>query len=142
MAKNEEYEEELEDEYEEYEDEEDEDEEEDYSVEGQKRDILKMMKRYNPLTKEYMVLSQRLNELTESAKNEAQEKAANAQETAIEDGKGTQILQILAPVAGNLVGSLAANMLNRRNVKDTLHYEDEGGIVKSRATSFISKPRM
>ena len=48
---------------------------------------------------------------------------------------------IVIPVLGQIAGSVIGNVFNRKNVKTIVKTEDEGGIVNSKATMFLNKPR-
>ena len=146
MAKHDEYEdEEYEEEYddEEEEDEEEEEEEEDVAdlIKHEKREILKAMASVPRTSEEYMVLSQRLADITECARNEAETRTEEKQGDQIDRSRYSWLLPTVFQTAGTVVGQILGQVLNRKTVNDVIDYEKKGEIVTSKAPSFIQKPR-
>lgn len=146
MAKKEEIvEEEYEDE-EEYEEEEDEEEYEDEEssaemLESETKELLREMKKLRKTSEEYMVLSQRLQDLTSAKENSAAAIREEKQSQQIDNQKYAWILPTVFQTLGNIAGQVAGQMLNRGTVRDVIRYEDSGGIVTGKSSGFIQKPR-
>lgn len=146
MAKREEIvEEEYEDE-EEYEEEEDEEEYEDEEssaemLESETKELLREMKKLRKTSEEYMVLSQRLQDLTSAKENSAAAIREEKQSQQIDNQKYAWILPTVCQTLGNIAGQVAGQMLNRGTVRDVIRYEDSGGIVTGKSSGFIQKPR-
>ena len=136
MAKNEEFEEEYEEE--EYE-EEDVDSAE--MIEEEIKAICRDMKKCNRTSQEYMVLSQRLSDLTDAKRNVDESLRERKQADQIDSQKYAWILPTVCQTLGNVAGQVAGQMLNRRTVNDVLYYEHDGNIVNSKAGGFMQKPR-
>lgn len=146
MARNkEEIVEEYEDE-EEYEEEEDEEEYEDEEssaemLESETKELLREMKKLRKTSEEYMVLSQRLQDLTSAKENSAAAIREEKQSQQIDNQKYAWILPTVCQTLGNIAGQVAGQMLNRGTVRDVIRYEDNGGIVTGKSSGFIQKPR-
>lgn len=138
MARNNEWEDD-----EEYEDEEEEEEELDSKdlIEQQKRNILKQMAKLDATSQEYMVLNQRLIDMTECGRNEAERINQEKQADQVDRQRLSWILPTVFSTCGNVIGQVLGQTLNRKTVKDVCRYEDEGNIVSGKAASFIQKPR-
>ncbi len=103
--------------------------------------ILSEMKKYPPDSKAYAILSQRLIDVTEAAKNDAQRVRDKVETECMQKKDYTWVWQTLANVGGTVVGSVVSQSLNRRTVRDVIRYEDDGHIVSGKAASFIQKPK-
>ena len=134
MARNEEWDDE---EYEE------EDEEIDVNelIEQEKRAILKDMAKLNRTSQEYAVLNQRLIDITECSRNEADRLASEKQADQIDRSRLSWILPTVFQTCGNIAGQVLGQALNRKTVGDVCRFEDDGHIVSGKAASFIQKPR-
>lgn len=124
---------------EEYEDEEDEDILE--LIKAEKKEILKEMAKLDRKSEEYMVLAQRLADITECARNEAETVTEEKQADQIDRSKYSWLLPTVFQTGGMIVGQVLGQVLNRGTVRDVLKYEDDGNIVSTKSTSFIQKPR-
>ena len=147
MAKREEI---LEEEYEdkeEYEEEEDEEYEEDDEessaemIEKEAKELLREMRKLRKTSEEYMVLSQRLQDLTSAKENSAAAIREEKQSKQIDNQKYAWILPTVCQTLGNIAGQVAGQMLNRGTVRDVIRYEDSGGIVTGKSAGFVQKPR-
>ena len=130
---------------EEWEDEEEYEEDEDEDVieliKSEKKEILREMAKLDRKSQEYMVLAQRLADITECARNEAETIREEKQADQIDASKYSWILPTVCQTFGTVVGQVAGQMLNRGTVRDVLKHEDEGNILTTKSTSFIQKPR-
>lgn len=130
--------------YEDYDDENEETEEE-YddreAIKSLKKQIISKMNQLDPTSQEYMVLAQRLADITECARNEAETIREEKQAAQLDSQKYAWILPTVCQTAGTIVGQITGQLLNRRTVNDVLRYEDDGNILNSRSTAFIQKPR-
>ena len=153
MAKKEFVEEENEEEYEDEEEceevEEEEDEYEDLDstelIEMEVKALCREMKKYKRTSQEYMVLSQRLSDLTDAQRNNDESIRERKQAAQIDSQKYAWILPTVCQTMGNIVGQAAVAMIgqreNRKTVNDVLYYEKDGNIMTSKAVGFIQKPR-
>lgn len=126
---------------EEYEDEEEEDEDIQELIKAEKREILREMAKLPRTSQEYMVLAQRLADITECARNEAETIKEEKQADQIDHSKYSWLLPTVFQTGGMVVGQVLGQVLNRKTVNDVVNYEKDGGIVTSKAGSFIQKPR-
>lgn len=132
-------------------------------IQRQITETMKLMDSCDRTTKDgcdmYMMYSRQLNQLNEisrTAKAEQNEilqsyrikaeteRAQNeAQAAKVEAERGSKFMwaPIVIPVLGQIAGSVIGNVFNRKNVKTVVKTEDEGGIVNSKATMFLNKPR-
>ena len=124
-----------------YDEEENEQDEEEKALHDLKMAIMNRMKVIPPTSEEYMVLAQRLDDITSCARNKAEEKRNYKECDQIDDQKWAWILPTLCQVGGNIVGNVVSQSLNRRTVNDVIGYENNGGLVSGKAPSFIQKPR-
>lgn len=134
------YEEEYEDDEEEFEEENEEDELID-ELKAEAKSILREMRKLSKTSQEYMVLVQRLADITESKRNEMESIKEGKEADQIENSKYAWILPTIFQTAGNVAGNIAVNVMNRKNVKDMIKYEDDGYIANSKSSMFITKPR-
>lgn len=129
-----------------YEDEEWEDEEVE-EEEDEEVDIVKILKeeihaltkekkKYSPLSNEYMVLTQRISDATEQLSNAEAADNEHAQKECALRNKNTALLQTFGTVVGNIAGSTIGALINRSNVKTVVGYENDGGIVNSKAMKY------
>ena len=127
---------------EEYEEETEEEEEEELDVADlitqEKRDLLMEMKTLDKKSPEYMVLAQRLADITECSQNEANAKKAEKEAA---QSRYSWLLPTLFQTGGTIVGQVLGQVLNRGTVNDVLKHEDDGNILTTKATGFIQKPR-
>jgi len=142
-----------EDEEEEEEDEdlEEEEEEEEYDeddelpleqlFENSVRALIKERKKYDPRSPEYYALSQRIADETETLKNAQLANNESVQARNTERHKHDQLFGILGNVAGTVAGTTIASLINRQNVKSVVQAEQDGAIIGSKATTFLTKPR-
>ena len=126
---------------EEYGDEEEEEEDVLELINKEKRDILREMATLDRKSQEYMHLTQRLAEITECARNEAETLKEEKQADQIDHSKYSWLLPTVFQTGGMVIGQVLGQVLNRGTVKDVLRHEDEGNILNTKATGFIQKPR-
>ena len=130
--------------YEDYDDENEETEgeyDDQEAIKSLKKQIISEMAKCNPKSQEYMVLAQRLADITTCARNEAETISEQKRAAQLDSQKYAWILPTICQTAGTIVGQITGQLLNRRTVNDVLKYEDDGNILNSRSTSFIQKPR-
>ena len=143
MARNKE--EIVEEEYEEVEEDEEYEEDDEESsaemLESETKELLREMKKLRKTSEEYMVLSQRLQDLTSAKENSAAAIREEKQSQQIDNQKYAWILPTVCQTLGNIAGQVAGQMLNRGTVRDVIRYEDNGGIVTGKSSEFIQKPR-
>ena len=95
-------------------------------------------RRKYPATSEmYMVLSQRISEETANLRNAEEAEEARAQKDCAIRNRNTALWQTLGTVVGNIAGNTIGAMINRSNVKTVVGYEEDGGIVNSKAMKFV-----
>ena len=132
------HEEEWEDEdYEEEEEEQEEDEEDIVDMfKSEIRRLTKERSQYGSLSQEYMVLTQRISDITEQIRNAEEANNEKAQQESARRGKHDALLQMAGGIAGNIAGTVVGCMFNRANVKTVVGYENDGGIVNSKALKY------
>jgi len=108
-------------------------EEEDYSIKDVKRRILKRMEGMDETSKEFLVLSQRLTEITECERNEMQMEQANAQ-------KWGWLVPAIIQGGSTAINTVVSYAMNRRTVNDVLKFEDRGNILTTKSQMYIKKP--
>lgn len=104
------------------------------------RNIRKLMierSKYPPTSDVYQVLTDRINEESESLRNMKSADNEEAQKIVALRNKNAGRWQIVGNVIGNAAGAFIGGCFNRQNVKTVVGYEEEGGIVKSSATKFL-----
>ena len=84
-----------------------------------------------------MVLGQRISEETENLRNMEEAENEAAQKDCAIRNKNTALYQTLGTVFGNVAGSTLGALINRSNVKTVVGYENDGGIVNSKAMKFV-----
>ena len=133
MAKNEE-------EYYDEEEFEEEEEEEDLDLVLMLKRNIKMLneekKKYSIFSQEYNVLDQRILDATEQLQHIETAESENAQKEYAQRNKNAMLWQTLGNVFGNVAGTTIGAMFNRSNVKTVVGYENEGGIVNSKAIKY------
>lgn len=116
-------------------------EEEDFDVASMFKDNIKRLfeerRKYSTMSQEYMVLTQRISEETENMRNAEEAKNELAQRDCAIRNKNTALWQTLGTVVGNIAGNTIGAMINRQNVKTVVNYEEDGGIVNSKALKFV-----
>lgn len=122
-------------------DEEDEDEEE-YDLVAELRanikDLIQERRKYNPTSNDYMILSQRIADETETLRNVEESEDHHAQKISAERNRYIGVMQIAGNVLGSFGGQLATALINRKNVKTVVGKEDEGELpMRSGATKFL-----
>lgn len=126
---------------EEWEDEELDEEEEEFDVASMFKENIKRLfeerKKYPATSETYMVLTQRISEETENMRNAEEAKNELAQRDCAIRNKNTALWQTLGTVVGNIAGNTIGAMINRQNVKTVVNYEEDGGIVNSKALKFV-----
>lgn len=132
MAKNEEY--------EVYEEEEEEMDENDM-INREKHRLLDIMSKLDPTSQEYMVISQRLADITECSRNEAETIQAKKQADQIDRQRWAWIAPTICQTLGGIAGSYISQRESRKTVKSVIDYEHDGGILNTKSLSFMSKPR-
>jgi hypothetical protein len=124
---------------------EDEEEEEELTAaelaEQELRDLYRELKKHPKTSQEYMVISQRITDATESQRNLAEANRNEVQAIEIKNQRFVPYAQIAGQVLGAGVGAAVGQMLNRHTVNDVLDCERDGYIPKSKAVGFIQKPR-
>ncbi|MDT3388629.1 MAG: hypothetical protein LIR46_12855 [Bacteroidota bacterium] len=127
---------------EEYYDEEEfeEEEEEDLDITLMLKRNIKMLneekKKYPIFSQEYNILDQRILDATEQLRNIETAESENAQKECAQRNKNAMLWQTLGNVFGNVAGTTIGAMFNRSNVKTVVNYENEGGIVNSKAIKY------
>ncbi len=101
------------------------------------RSLIKERAKYPSTSEEYMVLTQRIGEETENLRNAEEADNEQAQKVCAIRNKNTALWQTLGTVAGNIAGSTIGAFINRSNVKTVVGYEQDGGIVNSKALKFV-----
>lgn len=101
------------------------------------RSLIKERAKYASTSEEYMVLTQRIGEETENLRNAEEADNEQAQKVCAIRNKNTALWQTLGTVAGNIAGSTIGAFINRSNVKTVVGYEQDGGIVNSKALKFV-----
>lgn len=101
------------------------------------RSLIKERSKYESTSEEYMVLTQRIGEETENLRNAEEADNEQAQKVCAIRNKNTALWQTLGTVAGNVAGSTIGAFINRSNVKTVVGYEQDGGIVNSKAMKFV-----
>ena len=101
------------------------------------RDLIRKRRKYEPESKEYMVLTQRIADETENLNNAESAENQKAQRITAEKNRYVGLLSTVGNFVGSFGGQMVSTMMNRKNVKTVVGCEDEGGIVKSAATKFI-----
>lgn len=128
-------------EWEDEEETEEEDEERELSVielsEQNIRILYAELEKYSPTSETYMVLMQRISEATEQLRNTKEADEAEAQASNARRNRNIALYQTLGTVVGNIAGSTIGALINRSNVKTVVGYEEEGGIVNSKAMKFV-----
>lgn len=112
---------------------EDEEEEDDYSIKDIKREILRQMKGMDKTSKEFLVLSQRLTEITECERNQTQTEQTIAQ-------KWSWIVPTIVQSVSTAVNTTVSYAMNRKTVNDVLNFEDRGNILTTKSQTYIKKP--
>lgn len=128
-------------EWEDEEEQEDEEEEEDFDIARLfKQNIQKLFEersKYDSHSEMYCILTQRISEETENLRNAEEASNQSAQRDCAIRNKNTALWQTLGTVVGNVAGSTIGSLINRSNVKTVVKYEEEGGIVNSKALKFV-----
>ena len=101
------------------------------------RQLIKERSQYPSTSEEYMVLGQRISEETENLRNMEEAENEAAQKDCAIRNKNTALYQTLGTVFGNVAGSTLGALINRSNVKTVVGYENDGGIVNSKAMKFV-----
>lgn len=101
------------------------------------RQLIKERSQYPSTSEEYMVLGQRIAEETENLRNMEEAENEAAQKDCAIRNKNTALYQTLGTVVGNVAGSTLGALINRSNVKTVVGYENDGGIVNSKAMKFV-----
>ena len=111
-------------------------------IEQELRDVYAEMKKYSKFSEEYQILSQRAIDLTEQRRNADESNRNRVQAAEMKGQHLVPFIQAGATILGSAVGSMVGQMLNRKTVNDVLDCEKGGGIVTSKATQFMQKPKM
>lgn len=138
------YEEEYEDEDEYEEDDEYENEDKDVTdgINREIRRIQKLMKGYSPFSQEYMILGQRLNEMTETRANDSERICNEKNAKLAEKQQWSWILPTLVQSGCAMAGSVVGQLINKSTVNMVQRNEMDNGIITpTRVTNFIQKPR-
>ena len=113
-----------------------ENEEEVLTSASEKDRLLAKMRKLNPDDPEqreyYDWLGKRIADLSDAERNEKQTEQ-------IENSKWSWILPTVVQGVGMIANTTVSVLAARRNVKDVLGYEKDGGIVKTAATGFMNK---
>lgn len=111
-------------------------------IEQELKDVYAEMRKYSRVSQEYAVLSQRAIDLTEQKRNIDESNRNQVQADEMRGQRLVPYFQIAGNIAGSALGAMAGQWFNRKTVNDVLDCERNGGIVTSKATQFMQKPRM
>lgn len=106
-------------------------------IKSEIRQLIRERSKFSRTSRTYMVYTQRISEATEQLRNAEEAENEKAQKTCAIRNKNTALYQTLGTVAGNIAGSTIGALINRGNVKTVVGYENDGGIVNSKALKFI-----
>ncbi len=93
--------------------------------------------KYPMTSQEYMVVTQRIEEETRSLQNLKESRAADANMITAKSNRYAWAWQLGGQVLGNIAGQTISSLMNMRNVDTVVNYEQNGGIVNSKATKFL-----
>ena len=100
-------------------------------------DMRKKREKYDMTSPEYANLTKLIIDETESLKMLQAAENEKAQSDTARSNRYTGLIQAVGNMVGNFGGQLVTSMINRKNVKSVIGYEDDGGIVNSKAVKFI-----